>query len=690
MLRARITAAIMTAMILISSCKKEDAAENQTPEAEKDFRTIVVPDNFDYATTDVQPLDVEVLLLGNVPYEGARFEVYLENPEAALDDPSLLQSLKMISSFRLDDKGKYSSEIKIPSYVQKVYLLSKSIAIPGYFEVSKGANGFVLKYNAGAAASNRQSTASLKSVKSTLGAGYFTSATRSWSNVGFPDYLIANAEVSARFLQRFESAVPKGVRVKEEYLNNPITNIVLDLKESQTATVDITFLFANSRNLNTLGYYWYPTSNPPATQSAITNRGYVFPNTSRQGVAGASNLQAGHTVKLIGPNADGSFPPNTTIGFFIIPSGFTASSTVGTPGTINTGRTTYYSNTNLNAFGSGAMATIKQRMITFYDEPTNKIVWSFEDQTDGDFSDVAFFASWTPDEAIKKHEFPKLPEVPKTDADYVFYPAKNTKGTLLFEDCWPRLADFDMNDMILNHNYVGELDEYGKVGEINFSYDLASISAQQNNSFGVMIPGVDPANVESVSNLNLDGVDVNSTSGRNYAIEGGHTNDVVVKVFDQASNILGGKVINNVGDGAVTRASEKFSFTVKFKEGVPVARFNAISPFIIPRGNRTVETHLSNKRPSAKANTQLFGTDDDNTSVGSGRYYLSNTRNSAGNLTWAVDVPEKIPYPKSGMSMTGAFRNFVEWATSGGVNKANWYSTGSDNRNDASLVYPTN
>ncbi|WAC40194.1 hypothetical protein [Pedobacter sp. SL55] len=64
-----------------------------------------------------------------------------------------------------------------------------------------------------------------------------------------------------------------------------------------------------------------------------------------------SGLVAGNTVELVGPNADGSFPPNTSIGFYLIANSFTPTA-VGTPGTINTTRTTYYGNYNLNTAGS--------------------------------------------------------------------------------------------------------------------------------------------------------------------------------------------------------------------------------------------------------------------------------------------------------------------------------------------------
>ena len=680
----------LIALALLSSCKKADKEETIVEEeGTVDFKQMPVPDNFSYSTTNQQSLDVEVLLLGKIPYEGARFEVYLDDPTAGLDDPAALESLRMIQSFRLNSKGQYLSEIKLPSYVEKIYLLSKSIGIPEIFQLNRTTTGFKLRYDAGSATYPFKQT-SLKGGVSIFQSGAAKTSARSWNNVGFPDYLSEPFYVSSRFLQRFQTAVPYKTPVNTSFLDNSIPrNIVLDLKPGQTADVSITFMFSTSQNKNTLGYYWYPTNTPPATKEDIVNKGYIFPSASRSTVTDYSGLVAGQTVRLLGPNADGTFPPNMTIGFFLISNGFVPSTDPAVPGTIRTTRTTYYSDKRFNnAGGTGNMTGRTERMVVLYDEATNKIVWAVEDGTDGDYSDIAFFASWNPNEAVPTKDYPKLPDVPRTDNDFVYYPGKNLKGTLMYEDCWPRLGDFDMNDMVLNHNYIGYKDENGNISDIIFNYDLKAISAQMNNSFGVMIPGIAPGNVQIVTNTTPEGINNNSNPSRSYEVEEGHTNDVVVKVFDGAATIMGGIVVNNTGDGAITRNAEKFSFTVRFKQPISIGTFNSISPFIIPNGKRNVETHLANRRPSVKINTAKYGTEDDNTSTGAGRYFLSNTRNSLGNLTWAVEVPSEIPYTKSGKSMTRAFPKFADWATSGGVLSPNWYTNESGNRATTLLVNP--
>jgi len=696
-----LTPLLLFVVLTYVGCKK-DSTEPNTPEG-VDFKEMNVPEGFDYSTTAVQQLNVHVELLGGASYEGAEFDVYLDNPLEGLDDASKLTQFRKLLSIRLDAKGNYANELKIPGYINKIYLLSKSIGIPEYFELSRSGSGFSLIYNPNQKASPVVKTAlanefgysnSLQSLQFSAGNAVMNTgvmsnsinlAPRSWSNVGFPDYLTDPMYVNPSFLRRFLGALPKGIAANPAYVSSALPKTIkLELTPGQSATVKITFMFANSSNKNVLGYYWHPTNATPASASAIpaSNKGYIFPSTSRSATTNYSGLLAGHTVDLIGPNIDGSFPLNTTIGFFLISNAFTPTAE-GTPGTINTTRTTYYSNYNLNNAGStGNMAGKKERMVTLYDEATNKIVWSIEDGTDGDYSDIAFFATWNPNEAIDVTTFPKLPPVPKKDEDFVFYPAKDVKGTLLFEDCWPRLADFDMNDMVVHHNYVGLIDPLDptKISEVNFSYDLASLSAQQNNSFGVMVPNSTPSQVAVVTNTNFDGANVNSDQRKTYAIESGHTSDVVVRVFDNASTILGGNAVNNTGAGAITRAAESYNFTIRFNPSITMANFNKISPFIIPRGNRNVETHLANRAPSIKANKALFGTDDDNSSVAASRYYLSNTKNSAGNITWAIDVPQKIPYPKTGESMTQAYTNFASWATSGATSHQDWYTNGAGNR----------
>lgn len=653
---------------------------------------MVVPDGFNYSNTQLQGLKVKVRLLSGDPYEGAKFDIYLDNPHDYIDQPEELSKLRKVMSITLDNEGKYNTELKLPGYAEKIYLVSKSVGIPDYFEVNRSSTGFNLNYLPAAQEVTRTYSfaGKLASARTAVGiANFGTQAVKSWSNVGYPDYLTDPITVPATFLNRIGSALPRGQKVNPAFMGSTAPRtIVLDLKPGQTADVKITFLFANSANKNTLGYYWYPTNNPPASVAAIVNKGYIFPSTSRTSVTDYSGLIAGNTVKLTGPNADGSFPPNTTIGFFLIANGFTPSSNVGTPGTINTGRTTYYANKNFNTAGTtGNMNGVKERMIAIYDQATNKIVWSVEDGTDGDYSDVAFFATWNPNEAVNTGEFPKVPEVPGQTPDIIYNPSASTKGTLLFEDSWPRLADFDMNDMVLNYRHAAKVDDFGQlVTEVNFMFDLVSVAAKQNNGFSVMMPNIPPSLVSSISKLNFNNQNLNTAQDINYAIEPGHTKDLVIKVFDGASTVMGGDCINNEGNSCSIGGVKVFSFTVKFTSPVKVSDFNQISPFIIPRGQRAIETHLANQRPSAKADPKYFGMDDDGSVPSQGKYYLSNKKNSVGNINWAVDIPEQIPYPKSGESMTAAYPNFVEWARSGNTIKKDWYTNAAGNRILSKLI----
>lgn len=690
----RMSLFLVMSLFLIAGCKKKNEI-NPEPEEAPSFRKMAAPSGFDYATTQTHNLNVKVNLLGGDAYEGAAFDVLLDNPKDAIGEPEELSKLRKVMSIRLNKDGKYATELKIPGSVDKIYLLSKSIGVPDYFEVSQSSSGFNLNY----AAAGPEITTSFSVMRKfaaserNTGVAALAQVVKSWSNVGFPDYLTTSIPVSASFLNRIGGALPRGQKVNPAFMGtNAPRTIVLDLKPGQTADVNITFLFANSANKNTLGYYWFPTNTPPASAAAIVNKGYIFPSTSRTTVTDYSGLVAGHTVKLTGPNADGSFPPNTTIGFFLIANGFTPNANPGTPGTINTGRTTYYSNKNFNVAGTtGNMSGVKERMIAIYDNSTNKIVWSVEDGTDGDYSDVAFFATWNPNEAINTGDFPKVPDLPGQTPDIIYSPSATTKGTLMFEDSWPRLADFDMNDMVLNYRHAAKVDDFGqRVSEINFNFDLISVAAKQNNGFAVMIPNVPPSLISSISKLNFNGVNLNTNQQITYAVEPGHSNDLVIRLFDGASTVLGGDCINNEGTGCKITPVTTYSFTVKFTTPVKVSDFNNISPFIIPRGNRAVETHLVNQRPSVKADLKYFGTEDDGSAPAQGKYYLSNTKNSVGNINWAIDIPAQIPYPKSGESMTLAYPNFVEWVKSGNTLHKDWYTNTPGNRVGSKLVNPPN
>jgi LruC domain-containing protein len=678
--------------LLFQSCLLESEIEKSIGHG--DFRNLKVPFGFNFATTQDIPVSLEVFLLGGQPYEGAIFDVFLDKPEE-LSDEKDLSAYRKIATVTLDKRGKYEGKFKIPIDSQKLYLFSKSGGIQSLIELDKGPLGFQLYYKPTVKTpSGRQNffpsfeLSKINSNPTTLG---------TWNNVGYPNYLSANNFVSSALLRRTRDILSPGTEIDPNKKGTPNANneyssiVKLDLLENQTASVDLTFLFSLAANANTLGYYWYPTDNPPATRNDITNRRIVFPNTKTTGSPN-SGMLAGETVRLIGPNSNGSFPPNTTIGFFLVQNSFTAG-TGNNAGTINFTRTTFYSESKYNLSPGN-----EQRFVSLYDAPTNQIIFGVEDGgisgngwsgRDNDFDDVVFFVSYTPDDAVDLTGTPTTNQDPSPAGDDLLYiPSSTTFGTIMFDDSWPILGDGDFNDIVIDYRYsalasateVSGNNRY--ISKINVRAKLAMVDAANSNGLGILIPGINPANVSQITNLDITGkTNYNTNQSKTYSIESGHTGDVVVLLFDDANQLFEGPCFNSGNVGCSTGSPIEFSFTITLNPMARQSNFNAISPFVILSKKREKELHAPGNRPSIKANKSLFGTADDSSNEGQSRYFLSSQ-----NLLWGLNVNQAIPVPKNGISISDSYPEFSLWATSGGTTHTSWFSDSPGKRVASKLI----
>ncbi len=93
-----------------------------------------------------------------------------------------------------------------------------------------------------------------------------------------------------------------------------------------------------------------------------------------------------------------------------------------------------------------------------------------------------------------------------------------------------------------------------------------------------------------------------------------------------------------------------------------------MNPYVIVNQTRGREVHLPGFRPTSKANNALFATEDDDTSVASGRYYKSKH-----NLPWALDIPEQVPYSQENTDLVLGYKKLAPWAQSNGNAFPDWY-----------------
>jgi LruC domain-containing protein len=259
------------------------------------------------------------------------------------------------------------------------------------------------------------------------------------------------------------------------------------------------------------------------------------------------------------------------------------------------------------------------------------------------------------------------------------YPATGF-GTLLFEDQWPNNGDYDFNDLALGYRYQYITNASNQMVELKGTIVIRAIGATFRNGFAIQLDNLAATKVASVTGTKTQAAPWLSV-GTN-GTENGQTNANII-VIDNASRIIppptAGTLINTDPSLAAT-PTDTTNFTITFNAGEVVEADININPYIFINQDRSREVHLADRIPSAKMNPVYFGTIDDASSPGIGKYYRN--RN---NLPWALDIPESVPYPVERVDITSAYLLLAAWAQSNGTTNTNWFADIAGARNATKL-----
>lgn len=262
-----------------------------------------------------------------------------------------------------------------------------------------------------------------------------------------------------------------------------------------------------------------------------------------------------------------------------------------------------------------------------------------------------------------------------------YYPNASTYSTIGFEDLWPSQGDFDFNDLVISYRIKQVQNASNNVVETYTTYLVRAIGATYDNGFGIQLDDVTPSEISSITGQSIT---KNFLSLNSNGTESGQ-NKAVIFVYDSPEpliNRVSGSMFNTIKTNG-TGSFDTVSVHVTFSSPLASSKLTMgkINPFIIIDGQRGVELHLPDMAPTNKANTQLLGTQDDDSNPSTGRYYKT-----SNNLPFVIEVPTTFSYPAEKESISDAYTYFINWAVSGGVNYTNWYENISGYRN-ANKIY---
>jgi len=250
-----------------------------------------------------------------------------------------------------------------------------------------------------------------------------------------------------------------------------------------------------------------------------------------------------------------------------------------------------------------------------------------------------------------------------TRAFITYYPSDaGTWNTLMFEDMWPKLGDYDFNDLVIKYQYEYYLNADNEVVDLIAHFQVVASGADYANGFGFKL------DIPNASVLNVTGYVHSGTSITLNAnkTEQGASDEAVIVVYNNLKASLGSSMFN-VNHQSTNQTIDPMAVHVYLNK-VNQADVSTINPFIFVDQNRGQEIHLMGFTPTSKADNKLFGTGSDNSI--SGVYY----RSTQG-YPWGLDVPADVRHMLETIDFTIGYPDFVKWAESGGTQYTDWYRT---------------
>ncbi|NOY49466.1 MAG: LruC domain-containing protein [Chlorobi bacterium] len=666
--------AVLILLIASGACKRTETPPQDQAKAMADLQ---VSDNFNWSTVKPSTFKVTALDNANNAIEGAKILIYTADPDSA--------DGKLIVSGLTNTNGVYMIDYEVPAYYTQLFVATDYVGLPTPGMINLDNSGFDIVLG------GQQQKASFKSVlqpKSTNANYKFLGG---YNSAGVPDYLEPVGDVVDNLLLKdINNTLPERVRLpsyRPEYFANDINP---DISLIDFADVWVTFVHEGAGYRNVLGFYTYPTDQPPATPDDIDSITIIFPNASFQGSGGG--LHSGDKVKI------GTFPGNTSIGFALMANGWKN-------GGVTDGKWIVYTDKQLNPETDPAL---KQHTVLLSDNARDLVLLGIEDirrdkpYCDHDFNDAIFYVTASPIQSVDQNDLPLVDYtgsdgdgdgVPDNFDDYPadpdmafnnYYFNQGDFGTLSFEDLWPAVGDYDFNDAVIDYNFNQITNGDNKLVKIQATFILRAHGAFFHNGFGFEIPIANNL-VSSVSGqMSITG-DLVTLDSRN--LEAGQTNAVII-VWDDAYDVLpqaGAGVGVNTEPETPFVTPDTLSLTITFTQAVNLSDVGhpPYNPFIIVNQERGVEVHLPNKQPTDLADLTLLGTDADNSIPAQGRYYKTST-----NLPWAINIIESFEYPVEKVEITAAYLKFAEWAESSGQVSYDWWKDKTGYRNSENIYQP--
>ena len=663
-------------LLLLSSCRD---LETNNPITDDDNDGIItqvsqldIPEGFDFNTTQGVSVNLSVKNAENESLSGISIHLYTADPE---------EGGQLMTTVRTDSQGQLITNLNIPTYQESLFIVTEYPGIPNITEVPVGPS---INYTLGGDKSNDETRKRIHTIKPKSGSTKANSFTYlgTFNVWGLPNYLESPGDaVSQEIVDNVNASLPESKPVptnNPQYLDE---NIISNINLRDSADVWVTFVHEGAGWRNALGYYTYTIGNPPASIDDIDTLNIIFPNVSYVGSGGA--MLPGDKAYL------GKFPPNTSIGWFLVPNAWNGNG-------VTFVSEVKFSDSELNTFTTDEN---KRHIVLLRDDDKKLLLLGMEDTSrpsgDKDFNDAVFYVTANPYSAIVTDNLNEVTkgcddvdndDVCDSDDDYPsesnkaynnYIPSQNSYATLAFEDLWPQQGDYDFNDLVVNYQLNAITNASNQVVELQGQFITRASGANFENGFAFELP-IAASNVNAVTGSSIT---ENFVSLAANGTEANQTNAVII-VYDNIYNqiIRPGSFYFNTQLDAPAVDPDTVNITVTFSTPVSLTDIQGFNPFVISNKRRGYEIHLLGKTPTDLANTQLFGTSQDRTNPSENKYYQTES-----GLPFGITLPNNFEYPRESKEILEAHKKFADWIQSGGVSFTDWYLDLPDYRNSGNI-----
>lgn len=271
----------------------------------------------------------------------------------------------------------------------------------------------------------------------------------------------------------------------------------------------------------------------------------------------------------------------------------------------------------------------------------------------------------------------------------VVYHPKNGWGTIMFEDQFPILGDYDFNDFVVN--YKAQFDVCKSKSKDKDYESKSMVIGLRLKAVGGIYKYIPKLRLKEIERENVESIEMSYNN--NNKIEANLSEDEEGNLIIDCSSLIKnldkrGSQFYNTEQGALVATNDlpEITIVIELKKAEEVDDILEDDEFDLYLENTEdgTEIHMNGIEPVKYVypanNENLYPIYKSNGKIEDDNYYFSKKK-----LIWGLRVPGNASHAIEKANFLKAYPNFAKWAQSGGKNASNWYGQG--NANKDLLIY---